>query len=134
MEDLTLTTPTLLFSAVSLILLAYTNRFLGYAQLIRGLYAQFKKSNDTIFIGQIRNLRERLRLIRLMQMLGVLSLLLCVADMFLIYIGAHKILINWVFGVGLLSLILSLAVSIWEIRISTVALNMHLNELETKDN
>ena len=35
MEELTLTTPALLFSAVSLILLAYTNRFLSYAQLVR---------------------------------------------------------------------------------------------------
>ena len=43
MEELTLTTPALLFSAVSLILLAYTNRFLSYAQLVRTLRDRYMK-------------------------------------------------------------------------------------------
>lgn len=86
MEGLTLTTPALLFSAVSLILLAYTNRFLAYAQVVRNLHADFKKKQDTVLLGQIRNLRRRLRLTQLMQVLGISSLLLCVFCMFLIYV------------------------------------------------
>lgn len=44
MEELTLTTPALLFSAVSLILLAYTNRFLSYAQLVRQLRDRYMET------------------------------------------------------------------------------------------
>ena len=68
MEELTLTTPALLFSAVSLILLAYTNRFLGYAQLVRNLYEKFKENPDAVLLGQIQNLRKRLKLTRLISL------------------------------------------------------------------
>ncbi|MDA3818643.1 MAG: DUF2721 domain-containing protein, partial [Prolixibacteraceae bacterium] len=74
MDKLTLTTPALLFSAVSLILLAYTNRFLGYAQVVRNLYERFKENPDNILLAQIKNLRKRMYLTRAMQLLGVLSL------------------------------------------------------------
>ena len=48
MEELTLTTPALLFSAVSLILLAYTNRFLSYAQLVRTLRDRYMEDPSDI--------------------------------------------------------------------------------------
>ena len=86
-EEFTLTTPALLFSAISLILLAYTNRFLGYASLIRDLYAKFQSNPNELLLGQIANLRKRLHLTRNMQILGVSSLFLCVFTMFLIFIG-----------------------------------------------
>ena len=52
MEELTLTTPALLFSAVSLILLAYTNRFLSYAQLVRQLRDRYMEnpSDKPVFL------------------------------------------------------------------------------------
>ena len=78
MNELTLTTPALLFSAISLLLLAYTNRFLAYANVVRSLHARFKDNRDTLLIGQIKNLRKRLVLTRTMQLLGIGSLLLCV--------------------------------------------------------
>lgn len=129
MEKLTLTTPALLFSAVSLILLAYTNRFLGYAQLVRSLYEKFKDNPDAVLLGQIKNLRKRLKLTRTMQMLGVLSLFFCVGSMMLIYIDL-SMAATWVFGGGLLLLILSLAISAWEIQISVKALDLHLKDME----
>ena len=129
MEELTLTTPTLLFSAVSLILLAYTNRFLSYAQLVRTLKEQHLQHPSKVTQAQLDHLRRRLRLTRTMQALGVSSLFLCVVTMFLIYVDFFT-LSAWVFGVALLLLIASLGVSIWEIQISVRALEIHLKDME----
>ena len=101
MEELTLTTPALLFSAVSLILLAYTNRFLSYAQLVRQLRDRYMENPTDITVAQIENLRKRLNLTRTMQGLGIASLFLCVVSMFFIYIGL-QLLSAYVFGVALL--------------------------------
>ena len=76
---ITLATPALLFSAISLLMLAFTNRFLTLASLVRGLHAVYKEKPDEVLYGQIRNLRTRLDLIRWMQAFGIASLLLCSA-------------------------------------------------------
>lgn len=131
MEGLTLATPALLFSAISLLLLAYTNRFLAYAQLVRGLHARFKEDPSHLLLGQIRNLRKRLYLTRTMQVLGIGSLLLCVLCMFLIYVEWQQVA-EAIFGIALLLLILSLALSVWEIQISVKALDLHLSDMEDK--
>lgn len=131
MDKLTLTTPALLFSAVSLILLAYTNRFLGYAQLVRNLHEKFKTNPDSILLAQIKNLRKRMYLTKTMQLMGVLSLFLCVVSMFLIYIDL-ELSAAWIFGFGLLSLIISLAISAWEIQISVRAIDLHLTDMENR--
>lgn len=132
MEELTLTTPTLLFSAVSLILLAYTNRFLSYAQLVRTLKEQYVQKHSEVTAAQIDNLRKRLYLTRSMQVLGISSLFLCVITMFLIYVGFHTTAV-YVFGIALLLLIASLGISIWEIHISVKALEIHLKDMEKID-
>ena len=129
MEELSLTTPALLFSAVSLILLAYTNRFLSYAQLVRTLKEQHLQHPSKVTRAQIDTLRRRLHLTRTMQLLGVRSLFLCVVTMFLIYVGL-MLLSAYVFGAALLLLVGSLGVSIWEIQISVRALEIHLKDME----
>ena len=129
MEQLTLTTPALLFSAVSLILLAYTNRFLAYASVVRGLHATFKEKPNTLLLGQIQNLRKRLRLTQTMQVLGISSLLLCVVCMFLIYVH-FSVLAEFTFAIALILLIFSLALSIREIQISVKALDLQLSDME----
>ena len=129
MNELTLTTPTLLFSAVSLIMLAYTNRFLSYAQLVRTLKEQYVKQHSEVTVAQINNLRKRLYLTRSMQVLGISSLFFCVITMFLIYIGLNTLSV-YIFGFALLLLIASLGVSIWEIHISVKALEIHLKDME----
>lgn len=131
MEELNLSTPALLFSAISLIMLAFTNRFLSYAQLVRTLKEQYIKSNSAVTAAQIENLRKRLYLTRTMQILGISSLLFCVLSMFLIYIGLQAISI-YVFGIALILLICSLGVSIREIQISVEALEIHLKNMEKK--
>lgn len=133
MEDFNLITPTLLFSAVSLIMLAYTNRFLSYAQLIRTLSEKKKQGGEMLHVtqAQIDNLRKRLHLTKWMQFFGVGSLLICTVTMFLIFIGLRP----WAivsFGIALVLFIISLFISVWEITLSTHALNIHLNGLDKK--
>lgn len=129
MNQLTLTTPALLFSAISLLLLAYTNRFLAYASLVRTLHARFKENPGSLIIGQIQNLKKRLVLTRTMQLLGIGSLLLCVLCMFLVYVEM-QLAAEIIFGIALLMLIFSLAISIREIQISVRALDLHLSDME----
>ena len=127
--EITLTTPALLFSAISLLLLAYTNRFVAIANLIRRLSDEYRGDHHSRIMGQIKSLRLRLRLIKNMQFLGIGSLLLCVLTMFLLYIGFINLGV-WIFAVALIMLILSLGISMWEISISVNALNLHLGGIE----
>lgn len=131
MEEFSLVTPTLLFSAVSLIMLAYTNRFLSYAQLVRNLKDKYVKDRSEVTAAQIANLRKRLNLTRSMQILGISSLFCCVVSMFLCFISLRVTAII-IFGIALLLLISSLGLSIRELVISTRALEIHLNDLEHK--
>ena len=129
MEELTLTTPALLFSAISLIMLAYTNRFLAYAAVIRNLHAIYLEKKDSSLLRQIKNLKLRLNLTRWMQIFGITSLLFCVLTMFLIYVNLQVIAI-WVFGFALILLIISLGLLIKEIQISAQALQHHIADIE----
>ena len=131
MQELTLITPTFLFSAISLILLAFTNRFLSYAQLVRTLKDQYMQDHSAITHAQIMNLRKRLHLTKNMQMFGVASLLMCVVTMFLIYVGL-QLISAYVFGVAILLLIISLSLSVWEIQISAKSLEIYLGDMENK--
>ena len=127
--EISLTTPALLFPAVSLLLLAFTNRFLAIATLIRQLHSKYLDDPKSLLEGQLKNLRKRLYLIRLMQFLGVLSLLLCVLSMFLLYVEV-KLWGEVVFGISLIALLFSLFVSLREIQLSTHALDLELSDME----
>ena len=129
MSDITLTTPGLLFSAISLLLLAYTNRFLAIASLIRKLHAEYQQNPDSLVLSEIENLRGRVQLIKNMQIWGVASLFLCVLCMFLIF-ADNQLLGKWVFGIGLILLLVSLGISIKEIQISVKALNLRLENMD----
>lgn len=131
MEELTLTTPSIMFSAISLILLAYTNRFLAYAQLVRNLKTEFDKTHTQITELQLANITKRLYLTRSMQVFGVMSLLFCVICTLFIYINMQTIAAI-TFGISLMLLITSLAISIKEILISVKALEYHLDDMKKK--
>ncbi len=126
--EIDLTTPALLFSAISLIMLAHTNRFLSYAQLVRTLKEQYVENHSSVAAAQIRNLRQRLYLTRAMQFTGIGSLLLCVVSMFFIYIQLYLLSV-YIFGFALLLLIVSLTISVYEIYISVKALEIHLKDM-----
>ncbi|WP_395045327.1 DUF2721 domain-containing protein [Flavobacterium sp.] len=125
---LSIETPALLFSATSLILLAYTNRFLTIAQIIRSLKKNYDENHNKSILFQIKNLNLRLSLIRYMQLFGVLCLFLSVFAMLLLFLNQVTIGI-YLFGLSLLSLLVSLGISFWEISISVTALRMHLSDL-----
>ncbi len=126
--NLSIETPALLFSATSLILLAYTNRFLTIAQIVRGLKQNYEEKESSKTLLEIKNLNLRLTLIRYMQMFGVLSLFLSVFAMMLLFIQMPTFGI-YLFGSSLLCLLISLGISFWEISISVNALRLHLSDL-----
>lgn len=128
--ELELSTPALLFSAITLMMLAFTNRFLAIATLIRGLHKNYLKDPDQeIIVEQIHNLRRRLTLIKNMQLFGVFSFLLCVICMFLLFKG-FTLAANWTFVTSMVSLLISLGISLVEIQISTKALSLELSDME----
>jgi hypothetical protein len=129
--EINLTTPALLFPAVSLLMLAYTNRFVVLANLIRSLYASYREKPDPVILGQIANLRLRVILIRNMQILGVSAILLSVLSMFLLFERLAQAA-TFTFGAGLVCLMASLSLSLWEIQISVNALNIQLSDLEER--
>jgi len=128
--ELSITTPALLFPAISLLMLAYTNRFLALASLIRNLHSKYKDRTDKEGIfKQIKNLRLRLRLIRLMQWFGVFSLFMCVLSMFFVYM-IYPQLAGFFFSSSLVTMLISLLLSLSEIQISTRALEIELSDME----
>ncbi len=129
---MTLTTPALLFPAISLLLLAYTNRFLVLAQLIRELNAREGEQVRPFVIKQIDNLKKRIRLIRTMQGWGVASFLLCTLAMFALFINV-TLVGTILFGASLIALIISLLTSLYEIHISCDAIAIELESIGQKN-
>ncbi len=127
--DLTVATPALLFPAISLLLLAYTNRFLALAALIRDLQSRYRDTHEPMLMRQIDNLRRRVLLIRNMQVVGVASLFLCVVCM-LVLLAGWVWLARGLFTFSLLLMMTSLALSLREIQISVHALNIQLAGME----
>jgi hypothetical protein len=131
--EITINTPALLFPAISLLMLAFTNRFLALANLIRNLHEKYKLQADkTVLLQQIKNLRLRLRLIRSMQWFGIFSLFLCVLSMFFIY-EQLKMAAGISFAASLVCMLVSLFISLSEIQISTRALEIELSDMELED-
>ena len=126
-------TPALLFPAITLLMLAYTNRFLALATLIRNLHSQYKKNAEEreIVREQIRNLRRRLELVKQMQASGICSFFLCVLSMLLVYF-VYPTAAFAIFGLSLGFLLLSLGLSLNEIYISTRALEIELRDMLKK--
>lgn len=129
--DLTINTPALLFPAISLLMLAYTNRFLAMASLIRNLHTKFllSRENEKTVKAQIKNLKLRIKLIKYMQGLGVLCIFFCVLCMALLYVN-YTLVAQIIFGLSLLIFLASLTLSLIEINISTEALELELSDME----
>jgi len=127
--QISVTTPALLFPAISLFMLAFTNRFLSLGSRIRNLHDRYRQEDDVSTRKQIENLRVRVHMIRRMQGFGVLSMLSCIFSMISIFqdwfLAGHIL-----FGTSLFFLILSLGISFMEIRISVQALDILLEDME----
>jgi hypothetical protein len=126
--DISITTPALLFPAVTLLMLAYTNRFNTLATIIRNLHSKYQTERNDNLLAQITNLRYRVYLIRNMQIFGVLSLLLCMVSMFALFAGwpAGG---QWSFAAALILMIISMVLSLRELQVSVGALDLLLSEM-----
>ncbi|MEK0413460.1 MAG: hypothetical protein RL070_948 [Bacteroidota bacterium] len=128
--EISFNTPALLFPAISLIMLAYTNRFLALSSRVRSLHDKYQSQEQKHIIhGQIKNLRYRLKLIKNMQALGVVTFLGCILCMYLIYVQ-FMLAANIVFAISLISFSASLLLSLLEIQLSTKALELELSDME----
>ncbi len=128
--EISINTPALLFPAITLLLLAYTNRFLAIANLIRKLHDEYiSGKKNAVLLQQLRNLKKRINYIRIMQALGVFSFLCCVVCMYAIYRNWQPVA-GYVFAASLLSLLASLVYSLVEIYLSTHALELELSDIE----
>jgi hypothetical protein len=126
---ISLTTPALLFPAISLLLLAYTNRFLTLANLMRDLYSRYKAEPSEKLKGQINNLKYRIVIIRNMQVTGVSSFFMSALTMFSLFVG-QVMVAQWMFGASLLLLLVSLALSLREVQVSIDALNLQVSDID----
>jgi len=123
--------PALLFPAISLTMLAYNARYLAIAALIRQLHKEFLSHRSENIRIQIKQLRKRLYLIRNMQAFAIISFLGAVITMALLYLTKN----NWaniVFGLSLLTLVISLSISLIEVQLSTKSLNTQLDSIENE--
>lgn len=130
MIEIDINTPALLFPAITLLMLAYTNRFLSLASLIRKLHDEYLRGDrERNILQQIKNIRTRLNLIRYMQGLSIMSFLCCVLCMYSIFRGWMQIA-HWVFAGSLIFLLASILLSLLEINKSTKALELEISDIE----
>ncbi len=132
--EITLTTPAILFPAVSLLMLAYTNRFLTIANIIRSLHRRYQEERgdpegSQLVRRQIENLRARLGLIRWMQSFGIMSLIACICSVVGLFLGV-SMLGEALFGLSLLLMLVSLLFCLREIHLSGRALEIELEDME----
>jgi len=129
MYDIDITTPALLFPALSLLLLAYTNRFLGLAQVVRLLRDRYAVKNESHLSLQIQCLRKRITIIKYTEVSGIASMLMCVISMFLFARGLPDLAVS-AFFLSLFFMVLSLSLACFEVMLSGQALQIELNSME----
>ena len=128
--DISINTPALLFPAISLVMLAYTNRFLALASVIRTLHDRYKNQEEKhILHRQIKSIRFRLKLVQQMQVFGVVTFLGSILCMYFIYINS-MMLAHIIFALSLISFVVSLLLSLWEIKLSNKALELQLSDMD----
>jgi len=130
MLEISINTPALLFPAITLLMLAYTNRFLSLATLVRKLHGEYnREEKEKNILNQIKSIRTRLNLIRYMQSFSVLSFLCCVLCMYFIFRN-WMVMAHWIFAFSLFFLFLSIILSLIDINKSTKALELQLGDIE----
>ncbi|MBN8418547.1 MAG: DUF2721 domain-containing protein [Verrucomicrobia bacterium] len=132
LPELPLSTPSLLFPAISLLMLAFTNRFLGLAAVVRGLHANWQTTQEPMLLAQIQSLRKRIQIIKHMQTAGVLSLMFCVASTTLLFFK-QQAEGQITFGVSLILMLASLSLSLVEIQMSGTALDLQLRDVKCRE-
>ena len=129
MNELSITTPAILFPTISLLLLAYTNRYVAISNRIRILHSQYKTDSSKLILAQIKILKSRILLIRNMQLLGIASMFFAAFAMFLIFYDISAIA-HLIFGMSLVLVLSSLAVCGVEVYLSNKALFIQIKDIE----
>lgn len=129
--EFTFATPALLFPAVSLLFISYTNRFVSYADLVRRLHERWRTDGDTVVARQIENLRKRIVLIRNMQIAGAISLLFAVGCMIFLFFQM-VVVAETLFAIALFFMLVSLTLLVVEVTMSVRALELQLGDLERR--
>jgi len=130
MIEININTPALLFPAITLLMLAYTNRFLSLATLVRKLHEEYQHGDkEKNILNQIKNIRSRINLIRYMQGFGIMSFLCCVLCMYVVFRGWMQ-MAHWIFAASLIFLLASIILSLLEINKSTKAIELELSDIE----
>ncbi|HVD99653.1 MAG TPA: DUF2721 domain-containing protein [Cytophagaceae bacterium] len=130
--ELSLTTPALLFPTISLLMLAYTNRFIAIGNRIRVLHVEHKQRPSETIVRQIKTFRRRVRLIRDLQLCGIVCLFANVFTMLLIF-SKYNLVATYVFGFSLVLMMVAFAMSALEIILSTKALYIQIEDLEKEE-
>lgn len=129
MNELSITTPAVIFPAISLLMLAYTNRYIAISNRLRSLHQDYSKQKNSVILDQIKILKKRILLIRDMQLYGILSLFFAALTMFLVY-EELTFLSTYIFSISLILLLVSLGMSAYEIILSNKALLVLLTDIE----
>lgn len=129
---ISITDPAIMFSGISLLFLAYTNRYLSLASVVRTLNKELMKDDGKNRIQQIRNLHLRIILIKYMQAFGVLSFLFCVFAMLMLF-WQNQMLGEALFITSLVTMVISLVLSLIEIIMSGQSLKIELDRTNIRD-
>jgi hypothetical protein len=129
---LNITDPAIMFPGISLLFLAYTNRYLALASVIRTLNKDLKKQDQKNRIEQIENLHLRVNLIKYMQAFGVLSFLFCVFAMLSLF-WQHQASGEICFIVSLGAIVISLLISMVEILKSGQSLQIEIDRTKPRE-
>jgi len=112
--NLNISDPAILFPGISLLFLAYTNRYLAIANIIRQLNQVIDNNFDENRERQIQGLLVRVQLIRYMQLFGILAFIFCTLSTGALLLNLDSIaLIS--FGSSIFFLFVSLCASFLEV-------------------
>jgi hypothetical protein len=134
--NLNITDPAIMFSGISLLFLAYTNRYLALANVVRTLNKEIRNQDEKNRVRQIQNLHLRINLIKYMQAFAVISFLFCVFAMLTLF-WKNQFLGEVFFVMSLVTMIMSLLISLAEILKSGESLKIefertHIHDLKNK--
>ena len=127
--------PAILFPAIPLMMVNFGNRYSSLSTLIRKIHDELinKKisKNDKSakrYLAQIKILRQRLVLNRMMQTIASLSFLVNLMSIFFAFKYQDYFINTFLFAVLLFSI--SIIIYIYELQIAVQALDKHLEDLE----
>ena len=124
-----------LFPAIPLMMVNFGNRYTVLANLIRHLHDEVIRDNVSPndaerFLRQISRLRDRLRLIGIIQSFAAMAFVLALTAMIATYFDEPTIA-SIMFLCSISLLIISMLLFTREIQIANTALDVHLSDLET---